>query len=564
MPKIKELIKTSNLLRRAYDFAEIAHKGQKRKNGEPYFNHSIAAAENVAEWGLDEATIASALLHDVLEDTPRTLVDIKREFGDEIAFIVDGVTKIGRVKYRGIEARVENLRKFILALSEDIRVILVKLGDRLHNMRTLDALPPQKQNRIALETMEIYAPLAYRLGMHRLSGELEDLSFPYIYPQEYKWLLKNMKEKYDEREKYAEGLRLILEEEFNKNNTPFVTINSRAKRYTSLYKKLLKYDMDFDQVYDLVATRIIVPTIADCYAALGIIHKTYTPLPKLFKDYIAIPKPNGYQSIHTTVFGPNNKITEVQIRTPEMQEQAEYGIAAHWAYQQHKDSKGYSRRRASIADSKELLWVKQLSTWQKGFTNPEDFLHSLKIDFFNDRILAITPTGEVIDLPAGATPVDFAYQIHSAIGNAATAAKVNGKIVPLHGELKSGDVVEIVTQKNKSPSESWLDFVKTGYAKNHIKAALRQKSNSLSKVTPTKIEVKINTILCPGLINTISEIITRSHLHILSVNTPSNDHASQIQLLKIQLPVITKDKMDKLTAKLKAIKEVKDIIYRFI
>ncbi len=462
MPKIKELIKTSNLLKRAYDFAEAAHKGQKRKNGEPYFNHCVAAALNVAEWGSDETTIASALLHDVLEDTPKTIEDLKREFGDEIAFIVDGVTKIGRVKYRGIEARVENLRKFILALSEDIRVILVKLGDRLHNMRTLDALPPQKQNRIALETMEIYAPLAYRLGMHRLSGELEDLSFPYIYPQEYKWLLKNMKEKYHEREKYAEKLRPMLEGEFTKNGVPFVTINSRAKRYTSLYKKLLKYDMDFDQVYDLVATRIVVPTISDCYAALGIIHKTYTPLPKLFKDYIAIPKPNGYQSIHTTVFGPNNKITEVQIRTPEMQEQAEYGIAAHWAYQQHKDSKDYSKRRASIADSKELLWVKQLSTWQKGFTNPEDFLQSLKIDFFNDRILALTPTGEVIDLPAGATPVDFAYQIHSAIGNASTAAKVNGKIFPLHGELKSGDVVEIITQKNKSPSESWLDFVKTG------------------------------------------------------------------------------------------------------
>ena len=388
MPKIKELIKQSSLIKRAYEFSEAAHRGQKRKNGEPYINHSVAASESIAEWGLDEPTIAAALLHDVAEDTLRTLEDIRKEFGEEIAFLVDGVTKIGRVRYRGIEARVENLRKFILALGQDVRVILVKLADRLHNMRTLAALPPQKQKRIALETMEIYAPLAYRLGMHKLSGELEDLAFPYIYPQEYKWLMATVKEKYEKRAAYAENMRPILETELQKNSIQILKIDSRAKRYTSLYKKLLKYDMDFDQVHDLVATRIIVPTIADCYGTLGVIHKTYPPLPKHFKDYIALPKPNGYRSLHTTVFGPGEKIMEIQIRTPEMQEQAEYGIAAHWAYQQNRESKNYLERRASFADKKELSWIKQLTNWQKNFTNPEEFLQSLKIDFFRDRILA--------------------------------------------------------------------------------------------------------------------------------------------------------------------------------
>lgn len=563
MLKIKDLIKQSELVRRAYEFSEAAHRGQKRKNGEPYINHSVSAAESIAEWGLDEPTISAALLHDVAEDTERTLDDIRKEFGEEIAFLVDGVTKIGRVRYRGIEARVENLRKFILALGQDVRVILVKLADRLHNMRTLGALPPQKQKRIALETMEIYAPLAYRLGMHRLSGELEDLAFPYIYPQEYKWLMTTVKEKYEKRAAYAEKLRPLLETELKNNNISVLKIDSRAKRYTSLYKKLLKYDMDFEQVHDLVAMRVIVPTIADCYGALGVIHKTYPPLPKHFKDYVALPKPNGYRSLHTTVFGPGEKIMEMQIRTPEMQEQAEYGIAAHWAYQQHRDGKNYLERRASFAEKKELSWIKQLANWQKNFTNPEEFLQSLKIDFFRDRILAITPRGEVIDLPAGATPVDFAYQIHSAIGNTAIGARVNGKIFPLGGELKSGDVVEIITQKNKFPSESWLGFIKTGYARNHIKLAMRAKESTLKRTMPTKMELKIAAPEIPGLFNQISEIITRSHVPILSIATPQLSDV-KIQTTKLILPMIGKDKAEKLTIKLKTIKAIKEITYRFV
>ena len=329
MPNFDELLKSNDLIKRAHDFAREAHIGQKRKNGEPYFNHLVATAKNILEWKLDPPAIAAALLHDTTEDTAVTLDELRQNFDEEIAFMVDGVSKIGHIKYRGVESRVENMRKFILALSQDIRVVLIKLADRLHNMRTLEALPPQKQKRIALETMEIYAPLAYRLGMHRLSGELEDLAFPFIYPQEHRWLMDRVKEKYEEREKFAERLKPVLLKELAKHNINVIKIDSRAKRYTSLYKKLLKYEMNFDQVYDLMATRLIVPTVSDCYAALGLIHKAYPPLPKLFKDYIALPKPNGYQSLHTTVFGPENRITEVQIRTPEMHEQAELGIAAH-------------------------------------------------------------------------------------------------------------------------------------------------------------------------------------------------------------------------------------------
>ncbi len=564
MTNFDELVKTNELVKRAHDFARVAHRGQKRKNGEPYFNHLLATAKNILEWKLDPPAIAAALLHDTTEDTVVTLDEIRKNFGDEIAFMVDGVSKIGHIKYRGIESRVENMRKFILALSQDIRVVLIKLADRLHNMRTLEALPPQKQKRIALETMEIYAPLAYRLGMHRLSGELEDLAFPFIYPQEYRWLMEHVKEKYEEREKFAERLKPVLLDELAKHGITVMKIDSRAKRYTSLYKKLLKYEMNFDQVYDLMATRIIVPTVSDCYAALGLIHKAYPPLPKLFKDYIALPKPNGYQSLHTTVFGPENRITEVQIRTPEMHAQAEFGIAAHWAYQENKGGKNYVRRHASLASQKELAWVAQLREWQKDFTNPDEFMQSLKIDFFQDRILAITPSGEVIDLPAGATPIDFGYSIHSAIGDTATGARVNGKIFPLNGELKSGDVVEIITQKNKLPSESWLEFVKSGTAKNHIRAALRQKENSLSKSLPTKTELKIITAEVPGLINEISAVITRSHLHIGSINSPHLEAAGKLQLIKIQLPMIGKDKADKLVGKLKTLKEIKEVVYRFI
>ncbi len=562
---LNDLLKTNDLIKRAYDFAKKAHEGQKRKTGEPYIIHPIAAAEHLISWGmLDETTIAAALLHDVAEDTPFTIEDIEREFGPDVTFLVSGVTKLGHVKYRGIEARVENLRKFILALSKDIRVILVKLADRLHNMETLGALPPQKQKRIALETMEIYAPLAYRLGMHHLSGELEDLAFPYIYPKEHEWLIATVKDKYEERALYAERLKPLLETALRANNIPFIRIDSRAKRYTSLYKKLLKYDMDINQIHDLVATRIVVPTVADCYSALGVIHKLYPPVSQRFKDYIALPKPNGYQSIHTTVFGPEKHMTEVQIRTALMHDQAEHGIAAHWAYSQQKDSKAYLRGNAIFADTKSMAWVQQLANWQEHFTNPQEFLDSLKIDFFQDRILALTPRGEVIDLPAGATPIDFAYQIHTDIGNAATGARVNSRIVPLHHKLSSGDMVEIIIQKNKKPSGSWLEFVKTGFARSHIKSALRKKETVLTSPIITKTEFKLTVREHPELLGIITDTITRSHVNVVSLTPTGSDPKSKLLFIKAQLPLLTKDKAEKLQTKLKSIKEVKEISFRFL
>lgn len=545
------------LVGRAYEFSKSAHSGQKRKNGEPYFSHCLAAAESIAEWGLDEATVAAALLHDVVEDTEHSLAEVKEKFGEEVAFLVDGVTKIGKVRYRGIEAKVENLRKFILYLSQDIRVILVKLADRLHNMKTLYAVHALKQKRIALETMEIYAPLAYRLGMQKLSGELEDLAFPYLYPQEYKWLIENVKERFEERERYSQRIKPIIESELRKNKVATILVDSRAKRYTSLYKKLLRYDMNVESIYDLVAMRIIVPTLEDCYSALGIIHKMWPPVPHRFKDYIALPKSNGYRSLHTTVFGPENKINEIQIKTEQMHAEAENGIAAHFAYQQTKSTKAYLERNASMADKKELSWIKQLRSWQQNFTNPEEFVQSLKIDFFQDRILTLTPNGEVIDLPVGATPIDFAYQIHTEIGNHCSGAKVNGKIAALDCKLKSGDIVEIITQKNKRPSESWLEFAHTGSARNHIRAGLRHSVGNLDKKEPQATELKLTVKDREGLLGEISEMITRSHIRIQSVN-------AKMPVVKISCEVMTKDKIEKLLEKIKKLKEVKAADFRLV
>src|SRR3989344_32618 len=518
---VKEIIKKDkdSLIARAYVFAEQAHKGQKRASVEPYFAHALAAAENVASWNLDEESIAAALLHDTIENTTVTLETLKNEFGSEVAKIVDGTTKIGKIKYRGVELQVENLRKMFLALSEDIRVIIVKLADRLHNMQTLKYVPVQKQKRIALETTEIYAPIAYRLGMQKLSGELEDLAFPYIYPKEYEWLKKEVKVEYEKRESFIEKLRPLVKRELEDNGIAPLFIDARAKHYASLYKKLLRYDMDISKIYDLVALRIIVINIEDCYGSLGIIHKLWPPLPGRIKDYIAMPKPNGYRSLHTTVFCLGNTL-EIQIRTQEMHDEAENGIAAHWAYEQSKGTKSYSERKAVVAQKKELLWVEQLRSWQKEFSNPEEFLQSLKIDFLKDRIFAITPRGEVIDLPVGATPVDFAYQIHSETGDACSGAKVNGKIVPLDYQLKSGDIVEIVTQKNKKPSESWLAFVKTGMARNHIKLALKNTlSLASAKKLPTQIEFRIVADDRVGLLKDITMAISRSHVNIISAST---------------------------------------------
>ena len=560
-PKIENLIKSDKFIAQAYNLAKKAHSGQKRKSGEPYFNHALATGENVASWGLDNASIAAGLLHDVVEDTNYPLEKIKEEFGEEVSFIVDGVTKLGHIKYKGVEKQVENLRKMILALSEDIRVIIVKLADRLHNMQTLGALPPQKQKRIALETAEIYAPLAYRLGMQKVSGDLEELAFPYTHPDEYRWVISHTKEKYEDRVKYINKVKPIVSQVLEKAGIKFIGIDSRAKRYSSLYKKLLRSEMDIEKVHDLIAVRIIVKNIEDCYAALGAIHQVWPPVPNKIKDYIALPKPNGYRSLHTSVFCLDNKITEIQIRTQEMHDEAENGIAAYWLYAQSKGSKGYAERKSVIADSKELEWVNQLRNWQKQFSSREDFLESLKIDFFKDRIFAITPIGEVIDLPAGATPIDFAYNIHTEIGNSCAGAKVNGKIVNLDYELKSGDIVEILTQKNKKPSKSWLEFVKTSIARTHIQAGLKSKGTLLDKNREKNAEIKIVVEDKMGLLKEITAIFSRSHVNMIAINTITN---ARFPILRIRCNVTDKDKIDKLILKLKKLKEIREISYQII
>src|SRR3989344_4011470 len=557
----------SDLVQRAYAFAEKAHAGQKRKSGEPYFNHCLKTAEELARWKLDETTIAAGLLHDVIENTDYTAEDIEQEFGPDIRRLVEGVTKLGTVKYRGVETQVENLRKLILAMAEDIREILIKLADRLHNMRTLNALPPTKQKRIALETMEIYAPLAYRLGMQKLSGQLEDLSFPYVYPTEYRWLLANIKGRYEEREAHLMKIRPLVLKALKENGIEPVAIDFRAKRYTSLYKKLLRYEMDIDKIHDLVAFRIIVKTIEDCYAALGVIHNLWPPVPGRIKDYIAMPKPNGYRSLHTTIICTEQYFVEFQIRTEQMHQEVENGIAAHWAYVETKGTKNYSRRLATLATNKEIAWVEQLRAWQKQFTDPKEFIDSLKIDFLKDRIFAITPKGEVIDLPQGATPVDFAYHVHTDIGNECIGAKVNGKIVPLDYELHSSDMIEILTQKNKKPSSSWLEFVKTATAKGPIRETLRKsglQGRVLSEKRKKQTELKITAAHQFGLMKKISGILSRSHVNIIGMDSTASRRRGHFYLIKIRCDTSDKDKILKIILKLKELEEIREIDHRFV
>ncbi len=565
---IKE--KPDGIVAKAYQLAKQAHNGQVRKDGTPFFSHPLATAENLAKWHLDEASLAAGLLHDVVEDTGITLQDIKRDFGTEVAFLVDGVTKLKRLKYQESPAMtaIENMRKLIFALSEDLRVIFIKLADRLHNMRTLDALSKEKQKRIALETSEVYAPIAYRLGMQNLSGELQDLSFPFLFPKENKWLRDHIQELYLEREGYLKRVTPLVKKALHAHGIHPLAIDFRAKRYSSLYQKLTRHNMDVNKIYDLVALRIIVENVRDCYGVLGAIHEMWPPLPGRIKDYIAMPKPNGYRSIHTTVIGPDKKYIEIQIRTHAMHEENEHGIAAHWLYEQYKIP-GLHHEKASRL-TKELKWVQQLKRWQEKYQdmeaqeNSEDFLDAMKVDFFKDRIFVITPKGDVVDLPAGSTPIDFAYYIHSDIGNTCVAAKVNDKFVSLNHELRSGDLIEILIQKNKKPSEDWLQFVKTIHAKEHIKAALRAKDARLrDKHKATKVEVRIVTQNRLGLLRDISGIIARSHFHIISMNT-TKQSTIKFPIMRIECEIEDTKKIERLMLKLKALREVQEVSYKII
>lgn len=471
-----------DLITRAYNKAKQAHLNQKRNSGEPYFNHVFETALTVARWGLDETTIAAALLHDTLEDTDIKESELKKEFGDEVVFLVNGVTKISHIKYRGNQAQAETLKKMILALSEDVRVVFVKLADRTHNMRTLQFVPKEKQQRIALETSEIYAPLAYRMGLGNVSGDLEDLAFPYLDPEAFHRLTIQLKDHLESGEKYIQKAKEILTQELNQHpELSIVLIESRSKRLSSLNKKLKRYDSDLNKVYDLIAIRIITKELNDCYAVLGYIHKLWPPLPGHVKDYIALPKPNGYRSLHTTVITEDGRPIEFQIRTEKMHHENEYGIAAYWAYQEGKNRSEYLEKKAIFANARQTAWINQLKQWQANMNDPDEFIASLKIDFFKDRIFVITPKGEAVDLPANSTPVDFAYAIHTDIGDHCVGAKVNSRMVALSYELQSGDVVEILVNKNRKPNPDWLLFVKTKHARDHIRAAEENEIHPLVK-----------------------------------------------------------------------------------
>ncbi len=459
---------TTKQIRESYEFAKIAHGGQTRATGEPYLYHPTRSALTLAKMKMPAAIIAAMLLHDVPEDTDYTIDDIKKDFGDDIADMVRGVTKLGKLKYRGVERYIENLRKMFIAMAEDIRVIFIKFADRLDNLETLEALPEKKRYRIALETLEIYAPIANRLGMFEMRGRLEDLSFKYVYPKEYAWTIDQLTESISQKQHYIDKVIAITKDMLDRENIHYTSVHGRAKNLYSLYKKLLKYGKDISRIHDLIALRIVTKDVPTCYAVLGIIHQQWKPVPGRFKDYIAQPKPNGYRSLHTSVFCEDGEVVEFQIRDTVMHAESEYGIVAHWAY----DENG---KRNMLSATQELQWVKELSQIQKEFEDKKHFSEikeSLKIDVFQNRIFVFTPKGDVIDLPEKATPVDFAFAIHSGLGIACVGAMVNDQMVSLDYQLRSGDVIYIITDKNrKTPNLDWLKFVKTRHARHHIKAS---------------------------------------------------------------------------------------------
>ncbi|MDR3607206.1 MAG: bifunctional (p)ppGpp synthetase/guanosine-3',5'-bis(diphosphate) 3'-pyrophosphohydrolase [Oligoflexia bacterium] len=453
-----------DLVKKAYAFADEAHRGQLRSSGEPYMIHPADVAQTLADLRLDLSSIVTGLLHDTVEDTHATLEQIEKEFGKDIAELVDGVTKLSQIAFKTSEEKqAENFRKMILAMAKDIRVILVKLSDRLNNMRTLEHLAPAKQQAIAQETLDIYAPIANRLGIGWLKMELEDLCLRYLHPDIYYKLRTQVAKTKKEREKYIDDVSQILLEELEKYDVRAQVVG-RAKHFYSIYKKMDRRSSDFDQIFDLIAFRIIVDNITECYKALGVIHAVYKPVPGRFKDYIAIPKANGYQSLHTTVIGPNGERIEIQIRTQEMNQVAQGGIAAHWKY---KEGRFDSRANENVA------WVNRLLEWHKDLSDPNEFLETVKIDLFAEDVFVFTPTGEVKQLSHGATPLDFAYAVHTDVGNKCVGAKLNGKIVPLKHRLKSGDTVEIITSPTQTPSKDWLKIVKSSRAKAKIRAYIK-------------------------------------------------------------------------------------------
>ena len=457
-----------SMIEKAYKVASEAHEGQKRKSGEPYIIHPLCVAIILADLELDKETIVAGLLHDAVEDTWMTYEEVEKEFGSEVALLVDGVTKLGQLSYSAdkVEVQAENLRKMFLAMAKDIRVILIKLADRLHNMRTLQYMRPEKQQEKARETMDIYAPIAMRLGISKIKVELDDLSLKYLKPEVYYDLVHKVALRKSEREQFVGAIVKEVKKHMDDANIK-AQVDGRVKHFFSIYKKMVNQDKTIDQIYDLFAVRILVDTVKDCYAALGVIHEMYKPIPGRFKDYIAMPKPNMYQSLHTTLIGPNGQPFEIQIRTYEMHRTAEYGIAAHWKYKESSDGK------APVGKSEEekLNWLRQILEWQRDMSDNKEFMSLLKndLDLFADSVYCFTPQGDVKTLPSGSTPVDFAYSVHSAVGNKMVGARVNGKLVPIEYEIKNGDRIEIITSQNsQGPSRDWLKLVKSTQAKNKI------------------------------------------------------------------------------------------------
>src|SRR5215475_5690090 len=452
----------TELLRKAYVFSAYEHKGQVRRSGEPYLVHPLEVAAILADMRLDVVAISAGLLHDIVEDTPNTIEKIRELFGEQVAHVVEGVTKLSAIRFSSSEERqAENFRKMLLAMVDDIRVILVKLADRLHNMRTLNHLPEDKRVAVAQETRDIYAPIANRLGMSKVKNELEELSFRYLEPQAYEAL----RSKVDARRRATEGLieqlRVTIVAKLNDAAVPFIEIDGRIKRLWSISQKLKKQRIELDQVYDFIALRIITNSVKDCYAALGIIHQTWSPVPGRIKDFIAMPRPNGYQSLHTSVISERGEPFEVQIRTVEMHRMAEEGIAAHWKYKEG--------RVGDHKDERYFQWMRQLLEYQQEVRDPQEFIQNLKVDLYPEEVYCFTPKGLVKAFPRGATPIDFAYSIHTDVGHQCVGARVNGKMVPLRTRLKNGDIVEIVTAAGHKPSRDWLNFVATSRARNKIK-----------------------------------------------------------------------------------------------
>jgi GTP pyrophosphokinase len=467
------------LIQKAYVFAAAAHAGQTRLSGEPYMSHPLEVANILADMRLDEFAIVSALLHDTVEDTKATVDEIESKFGKEVAHIVDGVTKISKMTFETkAQAQAENIRKMIVAMAEDIRVIMIKLADRLHNMRTLDFQKPEKQKRIAQETLDIYAPLANRLGLHFIKTELEDLCFMYTRPDAYGQLKKGVEHYQDIGHEYIAKVIDLLNDMLGRNKIKGRVLG-RTKHLYSIHNKMLQQSLTLDQVYDLMAFRVIVSTIRDCYAVLGEVHSIWKPVPGRFKDYISMPKPNMYQSLHTTVIGPDGERIEIQIRTEEMHRLAEYGVAAHWQY---KEGGGGKPR-----DVERFSWLREILDWQKETRDPREFMRSLRVDLSEDQVYVFTPRGDVKSLPEGATPVDFAYMVHSEVGDHCAGAKVNGRLVPLSTKLKNGDTVEVITDAQRHPSRDWLKYVKSGKAIQRIKYFIRTEERQRSIILAKEI-----------------------------------------------------------------------------